>query len=149
MIGLLDGDRGRNPIDEVGLRLVHPLEELPRVGTERLYVAALPFRIERIEGETRFAAPARTSDDDQLPERQVEVNTLQVILTRATDAYDRRHRPSYDEKSRRRAVFLNIFQLVSTQENALPHDLARLELYRCACGNHDIVFGFVRITTDT
>ena len=149
MIGLLDGDRGRNPIDEVGLRLVHPLEKLPRVRTERLDIPPLSFRVERIEGETRLAAPARTRDDDQLPERQIEVNTLQVILTRATDAYDRRHRASYDEKSRRRAVFLSIFQLISAQKNALPHNLARLELNRCARGNHDIVFGLVGIAPDT
>jgi hypothetical protein len=124
MIGLLDGDCRRNPIDEVSLGLVHPLEELPGVGTERLDIPPLPFGIERVEGQTRFAAPARTSDDDQLPERQVEVDTLQVILTRTTDAYDRRHRPSYDEKSRRRAVFLNIFQLFGTQKDALAHDFA-------------------------
>jgi len=67
MIGLLDGDRGRNPIDEVGLRLVHPLEELPRVRTESLDVTPLPLRIERIEGETRFAAAAWPCDDDEPP----------------------------------------------------------------------------------
>ncbi|HEY5770375.1 MAG TPA: hypothetical protein VIS71_11065, partial [Terrimicrobium sp.] len=80
--------------------------------------------------------------------RQIEVDILQVILTRAADADDRRHRPSYDEKSRRRAVFLSIFQLISAQENALPHNLAGLELYSCTRRNHDIVFGLVGIAPD-
>jgi len=36
-------------------RLLHPLQELPGVGRQRLHVAALAFRIHRVEGERGFA----------------------------------------------------------------------------------------------
>src|SRR6185369_8676109 len=70
-VGLLDRDRGRDASDFVHPRLVHPLEELPGVGAESLDVTALAFGVDRVEGETRFAAPAWAGDDGQLAERQV------------------------------------------------------------------------------
>jgi hypothetical protein len=42
-IALFDGDRRRNAFDAVHLRLVHPVEELARVGREGLDVAPLAF----------------------------------------------------------------------------------------------------------
>jgi hypothetical protein len=50
-IRLVDRDRRRNAIDAVDLRLVHAVEELPRVRRERLDVTALPFGIQRVEDE--------------------------------------------------------------------------------------------------
>jgi len=48
---LLDGDRRREALDAVAVRLLHLLEELTRVCGERLDVAPLPLRVERVEGE--------------------------------------------------------------------------------------------------
>ena len=62
-VRLLDGDSGRNAADVVHARFVHAIEELPHVRAERLDVAALAFGIDRLEGQTRFAAPAGTGDD--------------------------------------------------------------------------------------
>ena len=48
---LIDGDRGREPLDEVNVGLLHLTEELARVRRERLDVAALSFRVDRVERE--------------------------------------------------------------------------------------------------
>ena len=56
---LLDRDRRRQALDRVDVGLLHLLEELPRVGRERLDVAPLPLREDRVEGERRLAR-ART-----------------------------------------------------------------------------------------
>ena len=60
---LFDGNRRREPVDQVDVRLLHLLEELPRVGRERLDVAALPFRIDGVEGQRRLARAGEAGDD--------------------------------------------------------------------------------------
>ena len=55
---LPDGDRRADALDRVDVRLLHPLEELPRVGRQRLDVAALPLGVDGVEGERRLARPA-------------------------------------------------------------------------------------------
>ena len=57
-VHLIDGDRGRDAFDPVDLRLVHAVEELARVGRERLDVAPLTFRVHGVERERRFARAA-------------------------------------------------------------------------------------------
>src|SRR5690606_26370061 len=85
-VRLIDRDRGRYAFDAIGLRLVHAVEELPGIRRERLDVAALPFRVHRVEGERRFARAADAGDDDQLVERQVDVDAAQIVLAGAADA---------------------------------------------------------------
>ena len=80
---LLDGDRRGKTLDMVHLRLLHPVEELPRVGREALHIAALPLGKERVEGERRLARTARTGDDDELVARDLDVEVAQVVLTRS------------------------------------------------------------------
>jgi hypothetical protein len=48
---LTNGDRRRDAVDAVDVRLFHPFEELPRVGGERLHVPPLTLRINRVEGQ--------------------------------------------------------------------------------------------------
>ena len=50
---------GREALDGVDVGLAHLLEELPRVGGERLDVAALPLGVDGVEGERRLAASPR------------------------------------------------------------------------------------------
>ena len=57
---LLDGDRRREPVDLVDVRLAHHLQELARVGRERLDVAPLPLGVDRVEGERR-SCPSPTA----------------------------------------------------------------------------------------
>ena len=82
-IGLVDGDGGRDAVDAVGLRLVHAVEELPRVRRKRLDVAPLSLGINRVECQRRFARPADPRDDDQFTQRQLEIDALEIVLPRA------------------------------------------------------------------
>ena len=84
-IGLIDRDRRRNAGDRIDLRLVHAVEKLPRVGTESLDVAALALGVERVEDQRRFPRARDAGDDDQLVERDLEREVLEVVLARAAD----------------------------------------------------------------
>ena len=56
---LVDRDRRREAVDRVDVRLLHHLQELPRVGGQRLDVAALALRVDRVEGEAGLARARR------------------------------------------------------------------------------------------
>ena len=52
---LPDRNRRADALDRVDVRLLHPLQELARVGRQRFDVAPLPFGIDRVEGQRRLA----------------------------------------------------------------------------------------------
>ena len=60
-------------------------EELPRVGGERLDVAALALRVDRVEGERRLAGAGEPGDADQAVPRQADGDVLEVVLAGAVD----------------------------------------------------------------
>ena len=62
---LVDRDRRREPLDRVDVGLVHLAQELPRVRGQRLDVAALPLRVDRVEGEARLARARQAGDDHE------------------------------------------------------------------------------------
>ena len=74
---------GGMPSMRVDLRLVHAVEELPRVGRERLDVAALAFGVQRVEHQRGLARAGHAGDDDELVQRNVEVEVLEIVLARA------------------------------------------------------------------
>ena len=76
---LLDGDRRREALDLLDVGLLHAVEELARVGGERLDVAALSLGVERVEGEGRLAAPREPGDDGQGVAGDRDVDSLQVV----------------------------------------------------------------------
>ncbi len=82
---LADRDGRTDALDPIDVRLFHPLEELPRVGGERLDVAALPFGVDRVERQRRLSRAADTRDDDQLAVRQGDVDVLEVVRPGALD----------------------------------------------------------------
>ena len=82
---LVDRDRGREPVDRVDVGLLHHLQELPRVGGERLDVAPLPLRVDRVEGERRLAGAREAGDADQRVARQPHGDVLEVVLPGAVD----------------------------------------------------------------
>ena len=82
---LLDGNGGRKTLDVVHVRLLHLVEELPRVGREALDVLPLALRVERVEGERGFPRAAQAGDDHELVARDRQREVLQVVLPRAAD----------------------------------------------------------------
>jgi hypothetical protein len=68
-----------NALDAVGIRLVHPLQELAGIGRERLDEAPLPLGIQRVEGQRGFPRAGHTGDDDLLVQRDVQVDALEVV----------------------------------------------------------------------
>jgi hypothetical protein len=90
---LLDRDRRRQAADVIDSRLLHLPEELPRVGGERLDVAALALRVERVEGQARLAGARGPREDHQTLLRDLRVDPLQVVLGGPAD---------FDELQRRR-----------------------------------------------
>src|SRR5439155_20127626 len=82
---LADGNGRTDPLNLVDVRLLHALEELPGIGRQRFDVAALAFRINRVEGERRLPRPADARKDDELAVRQRDVDVLQVVCPRAPD----------------------------------------------------------------
>ena len=82
---LLDGDGRRQPVDMVDIRLLHHVEELPRVGRQRLDIASLAFGVDRVEGERALARARQPGDHHELLARQLERDVLEVVLSRAAN----------------------------------------------------------------
>ena len=76
---LLDGDGGRQAVDQIDVGFFHLLEKLPRVGRQRLDVPPLALRVDRVEGERRLPRARQTGDDRQLVARDVDVDISKVM----------------------------------------------------------------------
>ena len=85
---LLDGDGRRQAVDLVDVRLLHHLQELPRVGGERLDVAALALGVDGVEGERGFAGTRQAGEHHELVARELDVDVLEVVLAGAADRDD-------------------------------------------------------------
>ena len=85
---LLDGDRRRQALDVVDLRLLHLADELPGVGAEALDVAPLALGVDRVHGERALARAARAAADGHLVAGDVDVDVLEVVLAGAADGDD-------------------------------------------------------------
>ena len=84
-IRLLDGDCGWNAADIVNARLVHSMQELPHVWTERFDVTSLAFRINRLERQTGLSAPAGACNDRQFSQRKINIDPFEIVLARPTN----------------------------------------------------------------
>ena len=69
----------------IDVGLLHHLEELARIGAERLDVAALPLGIDGVEGERGFARARQAGDHGQRLARDIDVDILEIVLARAAD----------------------------------------------------------------
>ena len=83
---LFDRDRRRQAFDQIDVRFFHQLQKLPGIRRQRLDVAPLAFRIERVEGERGLSRTGKSGDDDQLLPWQIEADVLQVVRARAAHA---------------------------------------------------------------
>ena len=82
---LVDRDRRREPVDRVDVGLLHHLQELARVGGERLDVATLALGVDRVEGERRLAGAGEPGDADEGVPREPDGDVLEVVLAGAVD----------------------------------------------------------------
>ena len=90
-IRLVDGDGGRNAVDAIDRRLVHAIEELPRVRREGFDVTPLAFGIQRVEHQRRLARARHARDHHELVQRNLETQVLEIVLARTVN-HDRRAR---------------------------------------------------------
>lgn len=82
---LVDGDGRGEALDEVDVGLVHLPEELPGVRGQRLDVAPLALREDRVEGQRGLARAGEAGEDDQRVAREVEGDVLEVVLASTAD----------------------------------------------------------------
>src|SRR5262249_29281531 len=83
---LLDRDRRREALDAVAVGLLHLLEELPRVGRQRLDVPPLALGVERVEGKRGLPGSRQAGDHGHPVARDPDVYVLEVV--RAGSAND-------------------------------------------------------------
>lgn len=86
-IFLANGDGGSDAGDFVDVGLFHAFEELPSISRERFHIAALPFGVNRVKGQGRFAGAADASDDSDGVVRDVDGDVPKIVNTGAADAY--------------------------------------------------------------
>src|SRR5213078_1725753 len=72
-------------VDRVDVRLLHHLQELPRVGAQALDVPALALGVDRVEGKARFPGPRESGHADQRIPRQPDGDVFEVVLAGAVD----------------------------------------------------------------
>ena len=77
---LLDGDRRREPLDVIDVRLLQLIEELPGVRGERLDVFALSLGEQRVERQRRFPRAAGSGDHHQLVTGNLKRQILEIML---------------------------------------------------------------------
>ena len=83
---LLDGDRGRQPGEQIEVRLRHHVQELARVGGQAVDVAPLALGVQHVEGERGLARAGEPGEHDQPVARQLEGEVAQVVCARAHQA---------------------------------------------------------------
>ena len=76
---LLDRNRGRDAVNQIRIRLFDALQKLARIRRQRFHIPALPFGINRVESERRFAGTRHTRDDRQLVVRDFKIDVLEVV----------------------------------------------------------------------
>ena len=82
---LLDRNRRGQAVDLVDVRLLHHFEELARVSRERLHVAALAFRVDRVERQRGLARAGQAGEHHELVARDLHVDVFQIVLARPAD----------------------------------------------------------------
>ena len=76
---LRDAEGWRQALERVNIGPLKLLEEGTAIVPQSFEEAALPFGVERVESEGAFARPAGTGDDGKSAQRQIEVETVQVM----------------------------------------------------------------------
>ena len=73
---LINGNRGRKSFYELHIRLFHLSEELSCIRRERLHIAPLPLRINRIEGKRGLSGARKSGKHHQGISRNIQIDML-------------------------------------------------------------------------
>ena len=87
---LPDGNGGRNALNFIDFRFLHPLQKLPGVGGKRFDVAALALGIHRIEGQRRLTGSGYSGNHGQFVQGERKRDVPQIVHPRTTDHHFRR-----------------------------------------------------------
>ena len=83
---LLDGNGGRQALDQIHVGFIEPPQKLPRVGREAFHIAALAFGVQRVKRQAGLARARQPGNHHQLVAWNVEVDVFQVVRARPPDA---------------------------------------------------------------
>ncbi|MNX48235.1 hypothetical protein D3C86_788110 [compost metagenome] len=83
---LLQRHRRRQPFDGVDIRHAHLIDQASRIGRQRLQIAPLRFRVQRAERQRRFARSGHPRKHDERVSRNIHIDVLQIVFTRAANA---------------------------------------------------------------
>ena len=67
----------------INIGLLHHIKELARIGAQAFDIAPLPLGIDRIEGKAGFARAAEPRDHHKLVARDIHIDILEIMFTRA------------------------------------------------------------------
>ena len=76
---LLDGDGGRDPVDQIDIGLLNPLQKLPGIGRQRLHITPLPLGIDRIESKRRLARSGDSGHHRKSVVLNLKIDVLEVM----------------------------------------------------------------------
>ena len=80
---LVDGNRGRKPVDIIHVRLIRLSDKLARIRGKALHIATLPFREDGVKGERRLAASRQAGKNRELVFGDLDVDVFEVVLPRS------------------------------------------------------------------
>ena len=83
---LIDRYGGLQAFDQIDVGPFQLMQELPGVDREAFDVLALALGVEGVEGKRAFARPAGPGNDDEAIAGDVEIDILEVMHARPTDA---------------------------------------------------------------
>ena len=84
---LVYGNSRRKSDDLVYVRLLHAMQELPRISRQRFDIATLSFGKNRIEGQRRFSRAGKASYGNHMVPRHLDCDIFQVMRASAFDDY--------------------------------------------------------------
>ena len=115
---LFDGNSGRQPLDGIHIGLAHLFEELPGISRERLHVPPLAFGIDGIKRQGGLPRPAQPSDDDEFVSWNLDIEILQIVLTRTFHDNGIAHKGGII--TRRSHTLVRLIIIVSTPGRVIP-----------------------------
>ena len=73
---LVYGNRRRQSLQTLDIRLFHLPQKLPRIRRKRLHITALSLRINRIKSKGRFSGTTQTCQHNELVPWNIQINIL-------------------------------------------------------------------------